>query len=49
MLSYGRQNLKVPVFLQFYYFYSAPIVKFYISQVFLSLYVNACIHLVRFV
>ena len=49
MLSYGRQNLKVPVFLQFYYFYSAPIVKFYISQVFLSLYVNACVHLVRYV
>nr|XP_022305861.1 transient receptor potential cation channel subfamily M member 1-like [Crassostrea virginica] len=38
MLSYGRQNLKVPVFLQFYYFYSAPIVKFYISQFFYVLY-----------
>lgn len=38
MLSYGRQNLKVPIFLQFYYFYSAPIVKFYISQFFYFLY-----------
>ncbi|XP_061181386.1 transient receptor potential cation channel subfamily M member-like 2 [Saccostrea echinata] len=38
MLSYGKQNLKVPIYLQFYYFYSAPIVKFYISQFFYVLY-----------
>ena len=33
MLSYGRQNLKVPIYLQFYYLWSAPITKFYVSQV----------------
>ncbi|XP_062585972.1 transient receptor potential cation channel subfamily M member 3-like [Saccostrea cucullata] len=38
MLSYGKQNLKVPIYLQFYLFYSAPIVKFYISQFFYVLY-----------
>ncbi|XP_055996761.1 transient receptor potential cation channel subfamily M member-like 2 [Ostrea edulis] len=38
MLSYGRQNLKVPIYLQFHYFYSAPIVKFYISQFFYFMY-----------
>ncbi|XP_033743894.1 transient receptor potential cation channel subfamily M member 1-like [Pecten maximus] len=40
MLSYGRQNLKVPVQMQFYYLYSAPITKFWISQLFYILYLT---------
>ncbi|XP_048781107.2 transient receptor potential cation channel subfamily M member-like 2 isoform X2 [Ostrea edulis] len=38
MFSYGRQNLKVPIYLQFYYLWSAPITKFYISQMFYIMY-----------
>ncbi|XP_060064853.1 transient receptor potential cation channel subfamily M member-like 2 [Ylistrum balloti] len=40
MLSYGRQNLNVPVHMQFYYLYSAPITKFWISQLFYILYLT---------
>ncbi|KAJ8305131.1 hypothetical protein KUTeg_017316 [Tegillarca granosa] len=38
IISYGRQNLKVPIYLQFYYFWSAPITKFWVSQLFYILY-----------
>nr|XP_022342149.1 transient receptor potential cation channel subfamily M member 1-like isoform X1 [Crassostrea virginica] len=40
MLSYGRQNLKVPIYLQFYYLWSAPITKFYVSQMFYLMYLT---------
>lgn len=40
MLSYGRQNLKVPIYLQFYYLWSAPITKFYVSQIFYLFYLT---------
>ncbi|XP_061181423.1 transient receptor potential cation channel subfamily M member 1-like [Saccostrea echinata] len=38
MLNYGRQNLRVPLYLQFYYLWSAPITKFYLSQLLYILY-----------
>ncbi|XP_076098368.1 transient receptor potential cation channel subfamily M member-like 2 isoform X1 [Mytilus galloprovincialis] len=32
--QYGRERLKVPIHLQFYYLWSAPITKFWLNQVF---------------
>jgi len=45
--NYGKERLKVPVHLQFYYLWSAPITKFWLNQVWRKIrninYVFSCL------